>query len=114
MSQLQQIDLNVRTSHKYRLAWDHLNSHHRVGFAEIVESTTEWNDEGDVGTKTMLLNVYAKGYRPANVERAIRDTIQWSCGCEHDCCGCTSGYVSDIKRRKGNSYKVVVNLSLNI
>lgn len=115
-TQTDEFEISARLSHKYVSGWNHLDQWHPVGIARPVPTgrPSRWDENGESFRSFELLEVNAGNTRPANVKRAIEDTMQTGCRCEHDCCGHVQSYVSRVRRLKSNLYAVTVRGYRNI
>jgi hypothetical protein len=108
--------LSARLSHKYVNGWSNLDRWHYIGDARPIPTgrASRWDENGESFRRFELLEVNAGNTRPDNVKRAIMDTMQTGCRCEHDCCGHVQSYVSAVRRLDSNLYAATVRGYRNV
>jgi hypothetical protein len=107
--------LSVMLTHKYVTGWNHLDDHHDIGEAIVTQAKDrKWDERGESFRQSLVLDVNAPGYRPRNIMRAIADTMQHGCRCEHDCCGHVHSSVRRTRHLGGSRYAVVLSGCRNV
>jgi len=111
-----QFTLSARLSYKYRTGWSHLDRWQEIGTARRVPTgrPARWDENGESFRSLELLEVNAGTTRPENVKRAIGDTMQEGCRCEHDCCGHIQSSVYQVRRLDSNLYAVIIHGHRNL
>lgn len=99
---MNKIDLEARTTHRYRDGWSYLDNFDYVGTALVTpfRDVTPEPSEGICPDPSEGPVHVARARIPAGQDRelsikAIRDHYRGSsCRCEHDCCGCASHWAN--------------------
>ena len=109
--------LSVQLTHKYNAGWSHLDESHHLGECRVTASKERKSDDRGESFSQLLIvetDTGSSKYRPRNIIRAIHDTFQSSCRCQHDCCGHISTYVRKARHLCGNRYAVLLGGSRNV
>jgi hypothetical protein len=105
----------VRLTRKYVTGWSHLDIHHELGEATLVAmKPARWDTHGESYRQLQLVRVPPSPYRVRNIIRAIHDTMQHGCTCEHDCCGHIQTHVSKVRPLCPGLFAVTVRGCRNI
>lgn len=80
------VTLSTQLTHEWARGYSHLEKRHELGEATITRQGKRKERE-DYYSQLLILSFPKSGYRPGNIIRAIHDTLQSFCRCEHDCCG---------------------------
>ena len=105
--------LSIRLTNKYVSGWSHLDESHELGSC-IVTHARPRQDDHESFRQLLIVEVTAPAYRPRNIMRAISDTMQRSCRCAHDCCGCMQSSVLRSRHLGGSRYAVIISGSRNV
>ena len=104
--------ISVLLTHKWATGWNHLDESHDLGSCVTTrEKSPKWTGES---FRQFLVLDATSPYRPRNIMRAIRDTLQHGCRCEHDCCGHIQSYVLRIRHLGGSRYAVILGGYMNV
>jgi hypothetical protein len=108
--------LSVLLTRKYVPGWSHLDNSHPIGNARIISSKEGRGGDWESSSQLVLIEVDTgrDHYRPHNVMRAIHDTMQQGCRCQHDCCACVQTHVSSTRHLAGNRYAAVLIHNRNV
>jgi hypothetical protein len=113
MPYIQQISKTLQ--HTYRAGWAHMNPSKAIADIKVLAPKVLHKDceTLQVLTHIEVKNTYGH-VKFADVKQAIRDTFGGSsCRHEHDCCGCWSASIYDIRRTGRWTFCFVVSASRN-
>jgi hypothetical protein len=110
----QKFNLSRQLTHRYNAAWSHLNESEDVGTARAIVCK-DWGkpDPHGESRRTLLILCVSSTEPDEAVEEAIGDTLQYSCRCEHDCCGHSQTYVGKTRRLRGGMWAVIQSSFIN-
>ena len=106
--------LSRQTTHRYNAAWSHLDESEDVGMARAI-ITKEWgkpDPHGESRRSLTILFVVSQASEE-EIREAIEDTLQFSCRCEHDCCGHVQTSVSKARRLRSGMWAVIQSSFIN-
>lgn len=123
---MMKINVYKRLTHEYRIGYDHLNDHAFVGVGKMLKPKVISRDSDGTGytSRTVLTFTgaqkraiearHGKGNRHW-IARAIEDSLDYGCSCEHDCCGHMQTYsvVSPVPG-KPREYSVELRNFMNV
>jgi hypothetical protein len=110
-----QFSLRARITHTYVPGWNDLDKWHDLGVATLARvKPARWAENGESYRQLEIVRVDSPGYRPRNIMRAIEDTMQSGCRCEHDCCGHIQTYVKRVRQLCPGTFAVLVGGYRNI
>lgn len=120
------INIYKRVTHGYRIGYDHLNDHVFVAVGKMLKpKVVEYDDDGTGYTQHTIVTLsgaqkraiearHGKGIRHW-VARAIEDSLDYGCCCEHDCCGHTQTYATATPvPGKPREYRVEIRNYMNV
>jgi len=127
------VHLQLRETHKYRDGWSHLDNWDDFPYAlHLLASKRVWDDQGESFTGEIVVRIENTDTKeffrvlgsdggPEHTEQlgvifhAIADTLGGSrCRHEHDCCGCVSTSVNEIRSVTGEYWVLQISGSRNI
>ena len=102
-----QFSAGYKTTHRYALSYAGLDEWRDVGiFKHLKMKVVDMDKYGEAGIR-LLWVAGPKGLKSKDVRRALADTLSYShCRHEHDCCGCRSFHVLDVRRTKAREWVV--------
>lgn len=112
--------LQVRETHDYVGTYAHLDRWSEVGTYTVLSSRPvagEGEADGSLmpGYAVSLLVEPGRGATARQIRAGIEDTFTVrGCACEHDCCGCVSHGVSEVRRTRGHIWAFAVQRSRNV
>lgn len=108
-----------RTTHTYNTAYKHLDAAEPVGtFHELSASKRDYGPDtesswyGESWARHFRIKAPA-GASLEDIRAAMWDIYEYSCCCEHDCCGHVSSRVRKVQRIRRREYRVTVGYSIN-
>lgn len=112
------IALEIRKTNEYVGTFSHLDEWESVGSCDVLDMETTYLDTSDPCDPcniTLEVQVTAKdGTTDDDIIKAIKHSFSNSgCHHEHDCCGCISTYVQDVKKTSPNHFTVTQHNSRN-
>jgi hypothetical protein len=108
-----QITLFKKLTNKYRLGWDHLDSHQFLGYAKMLTPRLI-TDEGIDGKMSITRVIAPAALGGTDLSTHIATSLSYShCRHEHDCCGCAT-VGADVRRLSRRQYSVKLFTSYNI
>ena len=109
------LDLEKRLTHRYNSGWSYLDKHEYLGQAQAIAATPhKGNDE--YWRNTLLVKVVdCHGVEQDDILSALYSTFSGGrCQHEHDCCGCVSTSVNNVRPLKDGHYALRMSYSRNI
>lgn len=105
-----------RLTHGYVNGWKDLEKWHDLGTGRVIRRKDAREDSDGGYSQLVIIEVEpdAGKYRPRNIMRAIADTMQHGCRCEHDCCGHIQTHVARTRRLRDGRYAAIISGYPNI
>lgn len=109
------VELERRLTHKYASGYSYLDEHEYLGVALPIAATKQKGDD-EYWRNTMVVKVEAEdGVLQSQIIEALDDTFSGGgCRHEHDCCGCVSTSVNNVRPMKDGHYALRMSYSRNI
>ena len=108
-----QITLFKKLTNKYRLGWDHLDSHQFLGQAKMLTPRLVY-DDGIDGKMSITRVIAPAALGSTDLSTHIATSLSYSrCRHEHDCCGCAT-VGADVRRLSRRQYSVKLFTSYNV
>lgn len=111
--------LSVRKTHGYVGSYSHLDKWEDIGIAKVISHKKRLHRDDEDGSSSYTVQEIMtvkldEGADKKLIKRAIHDTFSRSgCACQHDCCGCWSIHVRDVRKRIDGSYMVYIGAYQN-
>lgn len=111
--------LELRKTHRYVGSYRHLDTWEPVGVVRCLSTHVLDLDESDPCEPMQHTHIVCveveRGNRQDDVINALRDHYTVAgCHHEHDCCGCRSFHVRDVRPAPGGRYEVEVHSTRNL
>lgn len=112
------LSLSIRRTHGYNDDYSHLDEWADIGTYRVLQSFHTQEPSGNETDEQILLVEVTPDEEEKPTRKEILGALEDSlskrgCSHEHDCCGCTSIYVSQISRRSGEKHQYYVFQSLS-
>jgi hypothetical protein len=107
--------LSRRLTFRFNAAWSHLDESEDVGTARAltVKPFGKEDPHGEAKRTLSVMLIHTQADEEA-VREAIAETLQYSCRCEHDCCGHWQTSVSRVRRLRGGMWAVMQSSYRNV
>jgi hypothetical protein len=107
--------LSRQTTRRYNAAWSHLDESEDVGMARAIISK-DWgkHDPHGESRRTLIILCVSSQSDEEEVREAIEDTLQYSCRCEHDCCGHWQHSISKARRLRSGMWAIIQSSYRNV
>lgn len=108
--------LSRRLTFRYNAAWASLDESEEVGTARVLSRKDFGRPDphGESKRTLSLMSVCAREATEEAVREAICETLQYSCRCEHDCCGHWQTSVSRARKLGGGLWAVLMSSYRNV
>jgi hypothetical protein len=103
-----------RVTHGFTDGWKSEAEHAHIGeFKELGSNRVSYSDNGESADRRITF-VAPRGTSSKDAIAVIRNHLSFGCRCEHDCCGHTQGYATDVRRTKGRRFSAVLHTYINV